>query len=271
MYFLGGMDSCTWHYWCSADEYSVVFLVEHDWIQNVTIFTTREVILHHSWWSHSVLLAPRGISFSSSGNNWSLKIKYWFYFSTDIRSVRTRVVSPLWSIANFKLAATRMLIVSTSFYCDIELLYFSVDYLFWKKIPMSFCWGTISGIFIMGNGKMNRHFYIKLFHYWPVLIFFFFPQPICFLIRVKHILKHILNILIKNAINLIKVWNYNFYDTTTGMQWYKGKKIFFYYVKNRKIKTCFASVMSNSLFRYIYTPTMLWNAKTVVLFGAKWH
>lgn len=50
VYFLGGMDSCTWHYWCSAGEYSVIFLVEHDWIQNVTIFTTREVILHHSWW-----------------------------------------------------------------------------------------------------------------------------------------------------------------------------------------------------------------------------
>lgn len=69
VYFLGGMDSCTWHYWCSAGEYSVIFLVEHDWIQNVTIFTTREVIMHHSWWGQSVLLAPRGISFSSSGNN----------------------------------------------------------------------------------------------------------------------------------------------------------------------------------------------------------
>lgn len=105
---------------------------------------------------HSVLLAPRGISLSSSENNCSLKIKYWFYFGTGIRSVRMRVVFLLWSIANFKLAATRMSIVSSSFYCDISTLYFSVDYLFWKNIPMSFCWRTISGNFIMGNGKMNR-------------------------------------------------------------------------------------------------------------------
>lgn len=61
----------------------------------------------------------------------------------------------------------------------------------------------------------------------------------------------------KTSLHLIKVKNQNFYETTTGMQWYKGKNYILITLKNEKQKHVFASVMSNSLFRYIYTHNAL--------------
>lgn len=40
----------------------------------------------------------------------------------------------------------------------------------------------------------------------------------------------------KTSLNLIKVWNQKIYETTTGMQWYKGKNYISITLRNEKQK-----------------------------------